>query len=160
MELYKMFYGKMMAVCRRYFTNKDDAMEVLNHGFLKVYQNLEKYRFEGVFEGWVYTIIYRTIMDYLKEKALYRAQVSEELPDVDIGINPDVVSDLHVADLMRMLEALPEATRVVFNMYAIEGYKHNEIATMLDISEGTSKWHVNHARKLLKEWIENNKLNP
>lgn len=153
-ELYKQYYGKMMGICKRYFQNRDDAMEVLNCGFLKVFQNLKHYEQKGPFEAWIYRIIYNTIIDFLRSK---KKTVFSSISDAEefVSTAPDLpLQKLYTDDLLNLLYLLPDATRTVFNMFAIDGYKHEEIAEMLGISEGTSKWHVNQARKQLKELIE------
>ncbi len=156
--LYKRYYGKMMALCLRYTGNRDDAMEVLNMGFLKVFKSLDSYRSDGSFDGWVHRIIYHSVIDKLRSrmKEMKTVEVDGDLavPTIDSSS----IQKLYVKDLMDLMQELPESTRVVFNMFAIEGYKHNEIAGMLNISEGTSKWHVNQARTILKQRIETNYL--
>jgi len=156
--LYKRYYGKMMAMCMRYTGNRDDAMEVLNAGFLKVFKSLDSYRSNGSFDGWVYRIIYNSVIDKLRSRMKEIKTVEVDNDMTISGIDSSSIQQLYVQDLMGLLNALPEATRVVFNMFAIEGYQHNEISERLNISEGTSKWHVNQARKLLKERIQNNYL--
>lgn len=152
--LYKRYYGKMMGLCMRYVKNKDDAMEILNHGFLKVFRSLDQYNFNGPFEAWIHRIVYNSIIDSLRSKT--RMPVTEEINDhqIEYAIDAGVINNLFAGDLMKMLDLLPEATRIVFNMFAIEGYKHEEIAGMLNISAGTSKWHVSNARATLKNIIE------
>jgi RNA polymerase sigma factor (sigma-70 family) len=154
-QLYKAYYGKMMAMCMRYMRNRDDAMEVLNMGFLKVYKSLDSYGFNGSFDGWIYRIIYHTVIDRLRSKVKELKTVEIDSNMIHCSIDSSAIQELYVSDLMQLMDALPESTRVVFNMFAIEGYTHSEIGKMLDISEGTSKWHVSHARGILKQQIEN-----
>ncbi|MES2617281.1 MAG: RNA polymerase sigma factor [Bacteroidota bacterium] len=153
-QLYKQYYGKMMGVCRRYFQNRDDAMEVLNCGFLKVYQNLKHYEQKGPFEAWIYRIIYNTIIDFIRSKKTLAFQSTSDLDQLTPTASDLPLQKLYADDLLKLLYQLPDATRTVFNMFAIDGYKHEEIAGILNISEGTSKWHVNHARQQLKALIE------
>ncbi len=152
--LYKRYYGKMMAMCMRYTGNRDDAMEVLNTGFLKVFKSLASYQSNGSFDGWVYKIIYNSVIDKLRKRMKETKTVEVEQDMVVPTIDSSSVQHLYVKDLMNLMQELPESSRAVFNMFAIEGYQHSEIAEMLNISEGTSKWHVNHARKILKQRIE------
>ncbi len=156
--LYKRYYGKMMAMCMRYTGNRDDAMEVLNSGFLKVFKSLDSYRFNGSFDGWVYRIIYHSIIDRLRSRMKEMKTVEVDNDMEASTIDTSSLQELYVQDLMSLLNELPESTRVVFNMFAMEGYQHAEIGEMMNISEGTSKWHVNQARKILKQRIEKNYL--
>lgn len=150
--MYKRYYGKMMAMCQRYIGNRDDAMEVLNMGFLKVFRSLEGYEASGSFDGWVYRIIYNSVIDYLRSKV--KAVKTVEIDDAELHlVDASAIQQLYVDDLLKLLDCLPESTRIVFNMFALEGYRHEEIADMLGISTGTSKWHVNQAREILKQQI-------
>lgn len=153
-QLYKKYYGKMMATCMRYLGNRDEAMEVLNLGFLKVYQNLDKYDRSGAFDGWVYRIIRNSIIDHIRSKVKYQNMEGGSTEDLEITVHESVTANLYAKDLMQMLNILPETTRLVFNMFALEGFKHEEIAQILKISAGTSKWHVSEARRVLKNAIE------
>lgn len=154
-QLYKRYYGKMMATCLRFLGNRDDAMEVLNTGFLKVYQNLEKYDGNGSFDGWVYRIIRNSIIDHLRSKIRYQQMEGGSTENLhDMMVNESATAGLHAKDLLKLMDALPETTRLVFNMFAIEGFKHDEISKVLNIPEGTSKWHVSEARRILKKQLE------
>ena len=155
-QLYKQYQGKLLAMCMRYFTNRDDALEALNHGFLKVFKNLDKYNSSYAFEGWIYKIVQNTALDYFKSKYRKEVESSVELLETDVAVSA-LIDDTYAAeDLMQLLQALPPTTRAVFNLFAIEGYAHTEIAEMLQIAAGTSKWHVNKAREILKECITKN----
>jgi RNA polymerase sigma-70 factor (ECF subfamily) len=153
--LYKRYYGKMMALCMRYVKNRDDAMSVLNYGFLKVYKSLSTYEYNGSFDGWVYKIVYNSILDQLRSNM--RDMKTSELSEATETLSYDSsgLQNLMVEDLYKLLDALPDSTRIVFNLFAIEGYKHEEIADLLKISAGTSKWHVNQARTILKSLLLN-----
>jgi len=153
-QFYKKFYGKMMATAMRYLGNRDDAMEALNLGFLKVFQNLMKYDGKGSFDGWVYRIIRNSVIDHLRSKINYRNVEGGSTENLEIAVNESVTAYLQAQDLMDMLNILPETTRLVFNLFALEGFKHEEISKMLNISAGTSKWHVSEARRVLKNHIE------
>lgn len=153
-QLYKKYYGKMMATCMRYLGNRDDAMEVLNLGFLKVFQNLQKFDGKGSFDGWVYRIIRNNIIDHLRSKIRYREMEGGSLDDMETMVAESATENLYAKDLLQMLNILPETSRLVFNMFALEGFKHEEIANVLSISVGTSKWHVSEARRILKIQLE------
>lgn len=151
--LYKRYYGKMMGLCMRYVKNKDDAMSILNQGFLKVFQNLGNYAYNGPFDAWVYRIVYHAIIDQLRVKHRDFKTNEIDVNALEVSVEANSIQNLYIEDLMKLLDELPESTRVVFNLFAIEGYKHEEIADLLQISSGTSKWHVNAARTLLKDLI-------
>lgn len=152
--LYRRYYGKMMATCMRYLKNEDDAQEVLNTGFLKVFQNLDTYTGHGSFDGWVYLIIRNAIIDQLRKRVRYREESLDITPEYAITVESGVLENLYAQDLMSMLHKLPETSRLVFNMFAIEGFKHEEIAQTLGISVGTSKWHVSESRRILRDNLE------
>lgn len=156
-KLYKKYYGKMMGMCMRYLRNSDDAVEVLNTAFLKVFQNLHRYQSQGPFEGWMYSIVRNAIIDQIRSRVKYKEESSIEAHEQTFGVEPGILQQLFARDILAHLQRLPETSRLVFNMFAIEGFKHEEIASMLGISAGTSKWHVSEARRLIKESLENEK---
>lgn len=156
-RLYKHFYPKMMSMVKRY-TNYHQyhlAEEILNNGFLKVFQKIDSYGHKGSFEGWVRRIIYHSIFDYIRSNTKYREKVVFE--EKEQAIPELAVEKMQYDDIMMLIQNLPDNTRNVFNMYIIEGFSHKEISEQLEISEGTSKWHVHEGRKILKQQI--NKLN-
>lgn len=156
-RLYKHFYPKMMSMVKRY-TNYHQyhlAEEILNNGFLKVFQKIESYGHKGSFEGWVRRIIYHSIFDYVRSTTKYREKVVFE--EKEQAVSDVAIEKLQYDDIMELIQKLPDNTRAVFNMYILEGFSHREISEKLGISEGTSKWHVHEGRKILKEQL--NKLN-
>lgn len=153
--LYDTYAPKMLFVCRRYFQEVYLAEDALLKSFLKVYQNLNKFEFQGSFEGWIRKTVVRTCIDSLRQQKIdlrlddnYAEQVVEEQT-----IDPVYSQE----QLLAALNRLPKGYSVVFNLYAIEGYKHREIAQMLEITESTSKTQLLRARKLLKEYLTKNK---
>jgi len=160
-RLYKNFYRAMIALCLRYTKNETDAVEVLNTGFLKVFKNIQRYDpVQASLYTWIRTIVINSCIDFIKSK--HRVEVSHELDEeIIVDIPADVVSKMKAADILQMVRSLPQATQAVFNLYVMEGYNHREIATLLKISEGTSKWHLSEARKLLQQMIkkENSMVN-
>lgn len=155
-KLYKMLYPKMMAMVRRYFDHNryEQAEEIMNNGFLRVFQKIDTYKFEGSFEGWVRKIIYHSISDYVRQNIKYMEKTV--FVEKDEMIDNNISGKLSYDEIMRLVQTLPATSRVVFNMYALDGYTHKEIAETLNISEGTSKWHLFEARKILKTKIEHN----
>lgn len=151
--LYDQFASKMMGVCRRYLSNLEEAEEALSNGFIKVFTNLEGYESKGSFEGWIRKIMVRECLMYIRSKKTFVEYTDQiEKHDTQIAFGADL--ELDKEELMTLIDELPDGYRTVFNMYAIEGYKHQEIATMLNISESTSKTQLLRARKLLQTKIE------
>ena len=153
--MYKMFYPKMMSLVKRYIDHEMQAEEVLNNGFLRAFQKVEQYTFQGSFEGWLRKIVFHAVSDYVKQNMKYSEKVV--LVEKDQYIHKDHADRLYYNELMELVQSLPNSTRAVFNMYVMEGFAHKEIGKMLGISEGTSKWHLSEGRRILKEKIE--KLN-
>ena len=151
-RLYHLFYPKMMAMVHRYFPEQTLAEEILNNGFLRAFQKINAYSFKGSFEGWLRKIVFHAIADYAAAHVKYKSHVL--LVEKDEFVHKDHAGRLYYNDLMKLVQELPEATRTVFNMFVLEDLPHREIAKILGISEGTSKWHVSAARKILKEKVE------
>lgn len=151
--IYKRYYGKMMSMCMRYVKDRDEAMAVLNLGFLKVFKSIGGYSFGGSFDGWLHRIVYRSVIDQLRVKMKEMKTTELEMIEEKASHSVSGLDNLLAEDLFKLLDQLPESSRMVFNMFAIEGYKHEEISEMLGISVGTSKWHVNQARTQLKDLI-------
>lgn len=154
-KLYHLFYPRMMSMVRRYFPEQMQAEEILNNGFLRAFQKIDTYSFKGSFEGWLRRIVFHAIADYASSNVKYRENVL--LIEKDEFVHKDHAGRLYYNDLMNLVHELPEATRNVFNMFVLEDMPHKQIAKALNISEGTSKWHVSEARRMLKEKVE--KLN-
>lgn len=155
-KLYRSFYRAMMNLCLRYTKNEADAMEVLNTGFYKVYKNIQKYNPDKAsLYTWIRTIIINSCLDFIKAKS---GQVTFKEIDqaAQVDLPPDVFAKMSSADILRLVRQLPPATQAVFNLYVMEGFSHKEIADLLGTSDGTSKWHLSEARKLLKELITKN----
>src|SRR5690606_14275412 len=142
----------MMGMVRRYFPAQELAEEILNNGFLRAFQKIESYGFKGSFEGWLRKIIFHAISDYAKSQVKYSDHIL--LVEKDEFVHKDAASDLYYDDLMKLVYDLPETARIVFNMYVFESKSHKEIAQSIGISEGTSKWYLAEARKMLKQKIE------
>ena len=156
-RLYAKYYGKMLSVCSRYERNREDALELLNNGFLKVFLNLKNFQGKGSFEGWVRKIMINTILEQHRKTVKYKEVIRFPDTEKDAGNDAAVEHELYAEDIIRMIASLPPSSRMVFNLYAIEGYTHREIGEMLHISEGTSKWHVAFAKDKLKKKIEESK---
>jgi len=151
-KLYRLFYPKMMSLVRRYIDHEEQAEEVLNNGYLRAFQKIKQYNFQGSFEGWIRKIVFHAVADYVKQNAKYSNQIV--LVEKDELVHKDHADKLYYDQLMQLVQSLPDATRVVFNMYVMDGLTHKEIGNMVGISEGTSKWHLSEGRRILKEKIE------
>lgn len=157
--IYRLFYGKMLAVCRRYTNNDDQAKDILQDGFIKLFKNIEKFNFVGSFEGWVRRIVVNTAIDYVRKSKneFLLAQKEQSIEDFQDAIEEDVEEDdplemtLNVGDVRQGMEQLSTAYRTVFNLYVFENYSHQEIADALNISVGTSKSNLAKARANLKK---------
>jgi RNA polymerase sigma-70 factor (ECF subfamily) len=154
-RLYSTMYPKMMSMVRRYldYHRNHLAEEILNNGFLKVFQKIESYKFEGSFEGWVRRIIFNSMADYMRANTKYTEKTV--FIERDEAVDSTVASKMGYQDLLKLVQTLPDTSRAVFSLYAVDGYSHKEIAEQLGISEGTSKWHLFEARKVLKKKLEN-----
>ncbi|MDB5120354.1 MAG: polymerase subunit sigma-24 [Sphingobacteriales bacterium] len=150
--LYKYCYGYGMGICLRYSQNRSSALEILNSGFLKVFVNLEKYKNHIPFKAWLGRIMINTAIDHYRSELKF-AHIQELSDEHDLGEVPVIESKLNYNDLLLLIQSLPNAYRTVFNLYAIDGYNHPEIASMLNISVGTSKSNLFKARKKLQELI-------
>lgn len=145
-----------MALVRRYIDQDVQAEEVLNNGYLRAFQKIQQYTFQGSFEGWLRKIVFHAVSDYVKQNMKYNEKVV--LAEKDQYIHKDHADRLYYNQLVELVQSLPDATRAVFNMYVMEGFSHKEIGKMLGISEGTSKWHLSEGRRQLKEKIEHLQL--
>ena len=151
-ELYNLLSGKMFAVCLRYARNREAAEDLLQEGFVKVFNNIEKFRSEGSFEGWVRRIIVNTAIEhYRKSTKMYSIINVEEVEmDVPWTDNGDV---LQLEDLTNLINKLSPGYRTIFNMYVVEGYSHKEISDILGITESTSRSNLVKARQKLRELL-------
>ncbi len=153
-QLYVNFSPKMLSVCRQYIKDIHHAEDVMITAFMKVFTHINKYEHKGSFEGWIRRIMVNECIDYIRVKKnnFSHENIEETILPNDFSEEQDFSTD----DIQLLIDNLPEGCKMVFNLYVIEGYKHNEIAKMLNINEGTSKSQLAHARKLLQEQI--NKL--
>ena len=152
-KLYRSFYGAMMNLCLRYTKNEADALEVMNTGFYKVFKNINRYdASQATLYTWIRAIIINTCIDFIKSKVA-RIETGELDKAADIDLPPAIISKMSAAEILQLIRQLPPATQAVFNLYIMEGYNHGEIAELMRISEGTSKWHLSTARKKLQKMI-------
>ncbi|MBL8001457.1 MAG: sigma-70 family RNA polymerase sigma factor [Flavobacteriales bacterium] len=154
-ELYRVLYPMMMSICSRYERNRQDAAATMNQGFLKILQHLGRRPDHVPFEPWARRVVINTVIDQFRRNKERKAveRLSDDLSDHDTSEVNSYLREMEAEELARLLEQLPPVSRHVFNLFAIDGFAHAEIAEMLGISEGTSKWHVSHARTVLQKAI-------
>jgi len=160
-KIFKLFYGKLMAVCLRYTSDKDTAQEILQEGFIKIFDKIKTFESNGSFEGWIRRIVTNTALDYLrKSKKLNWVQENEINSKEDFS-NPmedaeiESTIQLKAEFALEAIQKLSPAYRTVFNLYVMEEYTHKEIANLLGISEGTSKSNLAKAKMNLQKYIAN-----
>ncbi|RIJ41665.1 RNA polymerase sigma factor [Pontibacter oryzae] len=153
--LYERFAAQMYGVCLRYLKNEMDAEEALLNGFMKIYQYINRFEAKGSFEGWVRRIMVNEALAFLRKKEPLYMGIEEN--HIQVAGNTSADQDLAEGELMALLHTLPAGYRAVFNLYAIEGYSHKEIADMLGITEGTSKSQLSKARGMLQRRLEGHK---
>jgi len=154
--LFDKYSRRMMGICLRYAANREEAEDMLQEGWIKVFRNIQSFRFEGSAEGWIKRIMVNTCLDYLrKTKRMFNQveiEVAEGMSHVELGKNsPDILTE---KDLLKMIHQLSPGYRTVFNLFAIEGYSHKEIGEMLAISESTSKSQYSRARVQLQKMFQ------
>jgi RNA polymerase sigma factor (sigma-70 family) len=149
-QLFELYYGKMMAVCMRYIKNEEDSRDVLNVAFEKVFRFIDKYNGDGVFDAWIRRIFVNTALDFLKKKIKAKDLIVLEQDDMpDAATESNIVHKLDLKDIYKLMDQLPPLRRLIFNMHVVDGYAHQEIGEMLNLSINTSKWHVAKARQFM-----------
>lgn len=153
--LYERFAKTMLGVCYRYTKSIDDAEDVLQDGFVKVFLNIHQFKLEGELGAWIRRIMVNTALNFLKSNKRYRGEMvfTDNLLHPVTNDNPAILLD--AKELAELIRQLPQGYQAVFNMHAVEGYSHVEIGEMLGISDGTSRSQYSRARSLLISWIEN-----
>lgn len=154
--LYRKYAKKMYGICLSYAADRDLAKDILQDSFIKIFKNIKAYKSDGSLEGWIRKIVSNTAIDHLRKTQRIQKYITEndavrEPTDVLSGLD-----NLKMQDILQQVGHLPDGARLIFNLYAIEGYTHKEIAQKLNITEGTSKSQFSRARKLLMIWL--NKL--
>ena len=152
--LYRRYAAKLYAVCLQYSSNDEEARDILQEGFIKIFDNLVHYKHEGSFEGWIRRIIVNTALEkYRSRHNLYRIDDIDDILELDADPDNEDYSGLEAGDLLDIIRELPPKYRMVFNLFAIEGYSHREISKMVNISEGTSKSNLSRARIILQRRV-------
>lgn len=144
---------KMFVVCLRYSKNREEAEEVLQEGFMKVFEFIHQYKFAGSFEGWMRKIMVNCALQKFRTKGSLRPVIDIDENAADHAANEDILGRIGTKELLNMVQQLPPAYRMVFNLSVFEGMKHREIAELLNISEGTSKSNLSDARAILQKAV-------
>lgn len=153
-QLYRLFYGFAMNIALRYARDEMDAADIMSHAFVKIFKSIHTYdKNKGSLHAWIKRIVANEGLDHIKARSKFT--IEDELEEaLAPNIDNASIARLEAADIMTLVKKLPPATHAVFILYAIEGYTHKEIAQQLNISEGTSKWHLSEARKTLKQKVQ------
>ena len=152
--LYEKYSAQMFGVCLRYAGSKEDAQDILHEGFLKIFEKIGQFEARGSFEGWIRKIMVNTALE--KYRSQYKTvRMEDDKREYDKYTSEDFTDSITVSELLLMIRELSPQYRIVFNMYAIEGYSHKEISELLHISEGTSKSNLSRARYILQEKVKN-----
>lgn len=150
--LYKQFYGYAMSIALRYSNSREEACEIINDSFMKAFDKLDQYDNQNSFKGWLRRILINTSIDYYRKNIKHTAVMDIEKADTET-LDPDIIDQLSANDILGALRDLPEILRIIFNMYEIEGYSHNEISEQLGIPSSTSRTYLARAKKKLREKI-------
>lgn len=150
-EIYQLFAGKLFSICLKYSKNKQEAQDNFQDGFIVIFDKIGQFNFKGSFEGWLKRVMINTVLLKYRKKNVLNI-VTEDIPDeVIVDVDDDEIS---LDFLLNLINELPDRYRLVFNLYALDGYSHKEISEMLVIAEGTSKSNLARARAILKQKIE------
>ena len=151
--LFRHFYGFAMTVALRYARDEMDAADIVSHAFIKIFKSVHSFdRSKGSLQGWIKKIVMNEGLDHIKTRSRFSENVELETVPEPV-INTHIIEQMGADEIMELVKKLPPATHAVFVLYAVEGYNHREIAIKLNISEGTSKWHLSEARKTLQQQL-------
>jgi RNA polymerase sigma factor (sigma-70 family) len=156
-KIYAMYSKKMYTLCVRYITDSEEARDVMQEGFIKVFEKIKSYSFKGSFEGWIRRIMIYTSIDHLRNKVSFQSLSECNSMESEFDYN-HILDDITSKEIFDMIQGLTTQCRTVFNLFAIEGYSHKEIAQLLGITEGASKANYFRARSVLREKLSNSKI--
>lgn len=155
-QLYEQYFNLFYSIVKRYEKDHEHIQTIVNNAFMSIFKSIEQYSGVGNFEGWMKKILINKALDHLKQnKGLYVVDKEVEKIGETVMVENEVLSHYNMAELFEMIQELPAVTRAVFNLYAIDGFTHKEIAQQLNMSEGTSRWHLSEARKQLQKKVNN-----
>lgn len=152
--LFNRYSAKMMGVCLRYANRYDEAQDILQEGFVKVFKKIQMYSGSGSLEGWIRRIMVNTALDFLRSTKNEKKNVSVDEVEYKLEVDESISTSLQTRDLLALIQTLPKGYKTVFNLYAIEGYSHKEIAEQLGVSENTSKSQYSRARVLIQKKLK------
>jgi RNA polymerase sigma factor (sigma-70 family) len=150
--LFREYGGKLLTICRRYASDQGEAEDMLQEAFISVFKHISQYKSTGSFEGWIKRITVNCAIKVLQNKKLRFSEITDTQHELKTG-DPDVFSDLNADHLLDLISRLPDGYRIIFNLYVLEGYSHDEIARILHIKAATSRSQLSKARATLKEKI-------
>lgn len=152
-QLYALYSRKMMAICQRYTRSRFEAEDIFHEAFIKVFKNIHTWQ-GGAFEGWMRRIFVNTAINHYHQHRKYLDHVDASYAESMLSSADNIISTLSNQELIQMINKMPEGYRLIFNLYVVEGYNHNEIAEMLNIAEGSSKSQLSKAKNYLRKIIE------
>jgi len=150
--LYKRFYGYAMGISARYSLNSDDAVEVVNDAFIKVFNNINTYNTDKPFRAWLRTIVVNTAIDRRRKELKFQANIDLDNA-VAVGTNASAIENLNAQDILKLMKKLPEIQLTIFNMYEIDGYNHDEIGKILNLPASSSRVYLSRAKEKLRQLI-------
>lgn len=156
-ELYKLFSGKLFSVCLKYSRNRTEAQDNLQDAFITIFKKMEQYKNKGSFEGWLKRITVNTALQRYRGQTVFEI-VNEDSIEEDVVIEEDEEDNISLDYLLQIIQELPDRYRLVFNLYVLDGYSHKDVASMLEISSGTSKSNLARARQILKTKITESQM--
>lgn len=157
-KFYDLFAKRMMGVCLRYTTNADEAQDILQDGFIKVFNKLPEFVNKGSLDGWVRRIMVNTALDQYRKNKKYQKDIEIDTYSYKLEDQDFIIESINATDLLKIIQTIPEGYRVVFNLFAIEGYTHKEIADELGVTESTSKSQYSRAKKMLRKLLVQNNI--
>lgn len=150
-QLYKYCYPVMIRICLRYAPDMDTAALIYNNAMLRVFKYIDRYNDEGKLMAWISTIVVNCCLDHVKQRQRFQSTATLDTVEESASIAAHALDGLSARDVQALIQSLPKATAVVFNLYVYDGFNHREIGQALGIAEGSSKWHLSEARRLLKQ---------
>jgi len=150
--LYKQFYGYAMGISVRYSLSQDDALEVVNDAFIKVFNNLKTYNAEKPFRAWLRTIVVNTAIDRRRKELKHQANIDLETA-ISVGHNASAIENLNAQDILKLMKQLPQLQLTIFNMYEIDGYNHDEIGKILNLPASSSRVYLSRAKEKLRQLL-------
>lgn len=147
----------MYGICLSYAGERDLAQDMLHDAFLKIFRTIGQFKLEGSLEGWIRKVVTHTAVDLLRKKQRLNQYITDEMEVAQTGKTISIQSYLATKEILELVKQLPNGARAIFNLFALEGYTHKEIAEQLKISEGTSKSQYHRARSLMQSWLENDR---